>query len=314
MNTVKAVGVEKKNAGDFLKLAKGAFLGRALVNISEVNTRIAVKFGTFNPGRKVQTELLRAMVGRMTLGDCTSESSPLIIAIDPSKVSLETLAVDGPDRNAEFAAGGTVALELLAGMHRVKAARLVSKHLRSQLAKIERRFGDDSLSDDLDEDSGDHELTRAIEQQVARLKEVVEKVESWPVMFYDIGEHLPPTVGNDANVTQVKLRELGRSISLKDGNPDVLLHALAKNTEDKNAPKTVSEVFSDILIRHLYSPGPATSWDHLITSRTLQVICYRGPTWNLATTAILASPDIHNSWVVQSDALRHVAEGPSSKV
>lgn len=137
-------------------------------------------------------------------------------------------------------------------------------------------------------------------------------MESWPILFYDIGEHLPPAVKKVADTVQDKLRMLGRTINGKCSN--VLLHALVENTKDKNAPKTTSEVFCDIIVRHLYSPGPASNWNHLMNTRTLKVICNQAAMLDLATTAISVSSEMHKSWVMQSKVLKQVTDEPSSKV
>jgi len=96
---------------------------------------------------------------------------------------------------------------------------------------------------------------------------------------------------------------------------DTLLFFLAENTKLRSASAQSTETFSDIISRNLYSPRSPADWGHLIQeNRVLHTVCYRGHIWELATAAMRVSPDIRQSWVVQSDPLKRLASMSSSLV
>lgn len=181
-----------------------AFLGSAYLNISESNTRMTIEFGTYNPGRQIQQAVFQSMVEMMKLGQCDSDRSPLIIAIDANQINHETLVENSPNSSKAlvkigFSTEEVVRLELLAGMHRVKAARTATTTLRKELenlkAKLADAKGEDSEDDDYSpgEESGppepgtNHHLQCVIKKQITMTKGIIKKVERWPVQFYDIG-------------------------------------------------------------------------------------------------------------------------------
>jgi len=185
-----------------------AYLGQGKLNIL-LKGLISIKLKTFNPARGTDEELVRYMTAMMTSGDCRSEANPLIIAVDPKLVIAETLTKDPADVGAvQFVPGKQVALELLAGMHRVVAARRASQHLRELCQKLLKQLGrggqegqegvgdkpnGEGEVDELEEETQTsqerqhQERVAALERQVEKLKEMIEAVETWPVKFYDIG-------------------------------------------------------------------------------------------------------------------------------
>lgn len=292
------------------------------------------------------------MTEMMKSGECYSKANPLVVAVDSSLLRQELLAKDtekfeDPPK-VKFKGPAPVKLELLAGMHRVKAARIASGALRSQLEKVERRSGrvqknlrrggsmdgreatdDGEASDEevaTDElPTGDSQLGDDLEQATEDLaewiKRTIESVETWPVRFYDIGllQHLC-RCNKLTTITTEQLKsksnELPKSLRQR-GAEDVLLSFLAGNERSPIVPKTTEETFLEILIRNLHSKagGGGGSWAHLIsTSRTLHTICHRPHVWELASKAISVSRRLHNSWVVSAGLLRDVSSSPSSKV
>ena len=91
-------------------------------------------------------------------------------------------------KKVTFNTSTPVNLELLAGMHRVKAARLVSTQLRTKFRKLEQQVGTQPNPQDLPEQDEDGPLLLALQDELAAVKEVIELVEHWPVHFYDIGK------------------------------------------------------------------------------------------------------------------------------
>lgn len=96
---------------------------------------------------------------------------------------------------------------------------------------------------------------------------------------------------------------------------DELLRFLAENTKERHSPKQSAEDFADILYRHLYSPGPPSTWEWIISdNRILNTVCYRSHVWELATTAMTVSPSMQRCWVTQAGSLKDVAKHAASKV
>jgi hypothetical protein len=220
---------------------------------------------------------------------------------------------------------------------KVLRARL-KRVMKLRARPVEVKGGGDGSDDEYkyeDEDEGEHEggdpvksykpevevAKESYESEVELTKGLIELVESWPTRFYDLGRRLPFlcfVLGPDADKLQDKLQDLTKKLSpnvRRLGGKDLLLRFLAENTKDRKASKTSSETFTDIMNRYLYSPGPAEHWNHLIGSnRILSTVCKRQTTWGVATTAVLISPVIHNSWVVRADHLNRVSFSPSSQV
>lgn len=168
-----------------------AFLGTAWLNISPQNEMVDLKFGTYNPGRQTQEDLVRFMAEKMNLGECNSESNPLVIAVEAAKTSSESLVTGPSDRNqpsafrqVEFNTRTSVPLELLAGMHRVKAARLASGYLTLRLKKLKRTIDKPRKHS---KEQIEDQLIDAIKEEIAAVTRTIELVERWPVRFYDIG-------------------------------------------------------------------------------------------------------------------------------
>ena len=265
------------------------------------------------------------MVEMMKLVDCHSAANPLIVAVDRSKVQEDSLTVGyannpGDLEVIKFNSVGVV-LELLAGMHRVKAARQASKELRVRFRHSLKWLDElQPLDNPHTVSAVNLSLVDALKTGIKSIKEVVEQIENWPVHFYDIGGLDPPhlrSVGKPADVVQGLLWELCTEIPLtsKKSGHNELLWYLAENTKERKGQKSSGETFSDIIMRFLYSPGKASNWKHLIRdNRVLNTICYRNLTWNLATTVIKVSPDMQGSWVLQAEPLFHLVSNPSSKV
>lgn len=168
------------------------------------NSRVALRFRTYNPGREIQEDLLRSMVERMKLGQCSSASNPLIVAVDLAMVNTESLTIcDANQTQPEglkkviFNTSAPVSLELLAGMHRVKAARIASEQLRARFRKLDQRLSTQPNPEAFPPEQGENDpLLFALRDELAVVKNVIELVEHWPVHFYDIGmplsAHLKP--------------------------------------------------------------------------------------------------------------------------
>jgi len=192
-----AVRVEQEASKEFRGLCQHAFLGRAKLKITLTRNKLMMR--TYNPGRQVEQELVRYMVGMMSSGDCRSDSNPLTIAVDGGLIDQRTLTKEaGELTEVRFLGTGSVTLELLAGMHRVLAAREASKALRGRLEKLEKQLGDEADGEAGDEeyvegedrpprDRQQEERTAAVERQLEGLKGMIESVETWPIQFYDIG-------------------------------------------------------------------------------------------------------------------------------
>lgn len=179
-------------------LVQEAFLGTALLNVSSENTRVALKFRTYNQGREIQEDLIRSMVERMKLGQCSSLTNPLIIAVDVAKIDPECLSIRGADedqpgalKKVRFTTAAPASLEVLAGMHRVRAARRASSQLRTRLGKLEKQLGvEPNTQDPSEEHNEENPFVRALGDELREVKDVIELVENWPVRFYDMGK--PP--------------------------------------------------------------------------------------------------------------------------
>lgn len=126
------------------------------------------------------------------------------------------------------------------------------------------------------------------------------------------------SAGYEPDVLQGLLRRKCKDIPRRykrGGGDEVLLRHLAENTKERRANSGSHEEFSDILYRHLYSPGPVKTWAPLIgKNRLLNEICYRRHVWDLATTAMNISVDMQHSWVTQGRALKSVAAKDAAMV
>lgn len=91
----KASAEEQVTRKVFTNQSELAFLGTAWLNISPQNQRVTLKFGTYNPGRQTQEDLVHSTAEKMKLGECNLESNPLVIAVEAEKTSSESL-VTGP--------------------------------------------------------------------------------------------------------------------------------------------------------------------------------------------------------------------------
>ena len=179
-----------------MEKCKLAFIGTGRLDVCSEDSVKSLKFGTYNSGRTLQDDLYQAMVGMMKIGDCTSADNPLILAVEPGHINLDTLNeqgnVVGKLKDIEFL--DRPPLELLAGMHRVHAARAVSKYLRTLLRKLENstpgRRPLERAGDGSDEDGPTDEVTqatKAFEAEINWVKSTLALVEVWPVHVYDIG-------------------------------------------------------------------------------------------------------------------------------
>ena len=179
-------------------LSARAYMGSGLMNVTKVNGLVDLRLLTYNQARRLQGDALRTMTGMMKLGVCRSADHPLVVAVKRSSVKAESLAGAGAAlKPVRFAGAGTkVPIEVLAGMHRVTAVRAASEHLRARLAKVEKLSskaaaakGPDSDDDDDERPAGpDRDVSAAYEAEEAASREVLERIETWPVKFYDLGK------------------------------------------------------------------------------------------------------------------------------
>jgi len=197
---IEEAKVEHEAKEKFRTFCEPAYLGKAKLNV--LLSHNTLNFGTFNPGRQNQEDLLQYMAGMMKLGECHSESNPLTIAVDASLIKLETLTKEPKEPvPVGFKSARPVTLELLAGAHRVLAARRASTTLRRELQKLLKRQGSMELHRDDGEPSEEEDrptldlqhqaIVAAIKIQIENVKGVIELVEQWPVLFYDIGGSRP---------------------------------------------------------------------------------------------------------------------------
>ena len=199
---LQETGAEQRIKDELKKAAKGAFLGVAKLNVCTRNPRITLVYNTYNPGRQIQEHVVRPMVDMMKSGECSSSENPLIVAVDSSLVSADSLTKDD---NSELrplvlvnkfntTEAPAVRLEVLAGFHRAAAAQRVSSEKRQLLVKLGKKLGAEQAplnEDDSDEGEGpnpvDLRYISSIEASIESAKQVIELVETWPVHFYDAG-------------------------------------------------------------------------------------------------------------------------------
>lgn len=206
---VRGLNRERKEEDAFHAASQLAFMGTAYLNISSHSTQRGMKFNTYNEGRKIQESVRRKMFEMMKFGECYSEKYPLIVAVQGSQVDAESLADGYPTPSTKlvdvkFVAPGPTSLELLAGMHRVVAARAVSATLGDRLRKVKDQLERHRRQGAEDEGGADAEnpsdssgrgsrlaYASALTVDVDETKEIIEKVEKWAVQFYDLSSFHP---------------------------------------------------------------------------------------------------------------------------
>lgn len=181
-------------------MAEKAFLGTALLDISGQNEKTRLIFGTFNPGRQEHKSVLDEMVKMLLQGECHSADNPLVMAVRGNDIvacSLTKEAQPGSLKTAQFLQhGGRAApLEVLAGMHRIKAVQRASKVLNDRLSKLEADL-DEAGQDRSEDEEGlprgqDEEFVAAIQGNIEVTEQVIGLFKTWPVRFYDIGSFQP---------------------------------------------------------------------------------------------------------------------------
>jgi len=162
-----------------------------------MNSQVELKFRTYNKGRQVQKDVLGTMTRMMKSGDCHAPKQPLVVAVSRAQIKLESLAQgEGGLGGVEFTPGTKATVEVLAGLHRVEAARSASVYLRVRLTKLQKqldRYGTEGSSDSEGERASGDGLGFAelAEREVGLTKDIIESIETWPVKFYDIGTFQP---------------------------------------------------------------------------------------------------------------------------
>lgn len=195
---------EKTRTAYRLEKCKGAFLGTANVDVMDGGPQLI--FRTYNPGRTTNRDTVSAMAAMIEVGRCDSRSNPLVVAIDVKAIKTESLTRSYDATNhtpslhdAEFTYTNP-RLEVLAGAHRVFAARQAKTKLESDIAKFRTRLKEDEVSDD----SGDDDYNPDAEAEADKTPEVgttaeilkgaiqakqvaIEGASVWPIHFYDFG-------------------------------------------------------------------------------------------------------------------------------
>jgi hypothetical protein len=177
-----------------------AFLGTADLNVSIENANVLLQFGTYNPARVLQNDVFQSMVDMMKNGECPNRAHPLIVAVELGNIQLHSLTTKGDDDEPGTMLGAVefvstpVTLQVLAGMHRVAAAQEASAALRSRLKKLvalEGKSQPRNIEDEDGEDGVPDEETQQIAEMARKegecTKRLIERLENWPVRFYDIG-------------------------------------------------------------------------------------------------------------------------------
>lgn len=316
----------------YRSLSKEAFLGTAAIRIggSEALASPELEFGVYNKGRETQESFVRYVAGEMAKGRCENMLYPLIAAVPSGAIKSACLTKDydgaAPLREVEYEqALPTERVVILAGRQRVEASQRASRTLKERLKALQ-----DRISTLQAPESNKKEKSHTVDQtsvsvanaEIAQVKNLIGRVETWPVNFYDIGKRVHACllwVGKLMcnSLLKDELRDLVKRLpkGIAKGGKDVLLQFLSENTQDLKVAKTPNERFIEIMNRNLYSPQEASHWKYLFEGcRQVESFCHRKHIWNLATTAFQVSSSLHKSWVLTSSGLAKVSSSHSALV
>lgn len=195
------------------RVSEGAFRGTALLDISSENKAIDFRFNTYNRGRTLQPDVFRTMVDMMSVGDCPNVRDPLVVAVDITLVDIHSLAHEGSPNPLKTVplTNGAVPLELLAGMHRVLAARAALGTLKKHL-KVLRIRKDNTDGATPDGKAAAKTTKAAIEAASAAIK----LIKTWPVRFYSIGTFGPRLTSSQTLTMPRRSSETRRRAPPKD--------------------------------------------------------------------------------------------------
>ena len=265
---------ESNRIASFNTAVKQGFLGTAMIRVCNPEAPPTLKFGTFNGGRELQEDLIRHIAAEMVQGRCNNRSNPLIAAVPTATIQLECLTegYDGVSelRPVKYQIPSQVkSLEVLAGLQRVEASRRAIKTLQDRVARLKKtisRLQDAETSEDQTSGvvtvSSNQSSIQIAHDELEQVSGLIERIQAWPVHFYDIGEWNYITIHfckvNDSPPFEDKLRKVSKTLqTVKKCDQDVLLRFLAQNSQDKSVSMTPKELFIEILSRNLHSPRGA---------------------------------------------------------
>ena len=183
-----AVMRDKKTGDQLNKLAQKAYLGVGTLQVSSIHDPcISIVYGKYNAGRAVNDAMLKRMAEAMVSGRCLAETNPVVVAVDGARVISKSLA-DKYENNLSKLPGvlfseGNFEVYVLDGMHRFKAAKMASTHLRKS-----HREAEVGIKTELGSRKPDKDKVCALRSWKASLGDIIELVEMWPVHFYDCSE------------------------------------------------------------------------------------------------------------------------------
>ena len=156
-----------------------------------------LKFNTFNHGRELDARVVNEIVAAIVEGECKSAINPILVAIDTTEAAVtsrdSTEQVKGPSSGTFYIPGTRV--EVLAGFHRVMAARKAVHILEENLKRLRRHIGD--AQEDFDDDDFDpadvktgENMLDDLENKVLAIESLIERIKMWPAKLYSIGMSL----------------------------------------------------------------------------------------------------------------------------
>lgn len=180
-------------------MCQAAILGIATIRISDAGDQLVLR--KFNPTREIQHDLVRKISKALEKGENRASSNPLVIAIDQNNIDTSVLADSydivrkSPALTAASITNPKTPLFVLAGFHRVSAARSAIKSLGDRLEKLKvslekikspHAHGRNEGGDDPSQ-AHQASLTSTIMSEIETLESLLEAAQVWPVWFYDFG-------------------------------------------------------------------------------------------------------------------------------
>ena len=172
-------------------LSKRALLGTAYLPLMEES--VVLKFNTYNRGRQIQNAVLQTMAQQLTAGGRGSANNYLVVAIDKGSIKPDSLVQDnqGNDelQKVEFTSR-EVSIEVLAGWHRIMAARSATESLEARWYVVDKQCADTQESDDAESDGSAGEQN-VFDETRDLISNTMTELATWPTQFYDIGVFQP---------------------------------------------------------------------------------------------------------------------------
>lgn len=326
--------LEEEKSRRLHNLCVDAFLGTGLVSVvhrrsdNPDDPEVNLTLGDYNPSRGIQHDLVKAMSTMMCRNLCFSASHPLIVAVDDSALDAATLSDDyNPARSARDTLrrttfNGDARVVVLNGRQRVHAARqsfrMINDKVKRQKAHIDNLeeqangFGGRVMT------AAERRLRTSLDQakeDLRHLEEMLEKIEFWPVQFYDIGLMEPLSKLSTADLFTGKLQSIPGTVQdfpEDRRDKDCLLRFLSENGPEPSQPKVPDERLAEILFHNLYTPQSNTSWSHLISdNRILESACHRQNLWEMMNAAMHVSPSLLGTSITSASTLHSNAQNNS---